>query len=74
MGRTYAGILGSLALAVVIARGWLASAGVEPTLALATFSLAVFGVVGALLGHIAQTTIDQSIQAKLERQLLEQNG
>jgi len=69
MGRVYAGILGPLAMAVVICRGWLVSGGVERTLTLATISLAVSAVVGAILGHIAQTTIDQSVRAKLEREL-----
>ncbi len=32
MGRVYAGILGPLAMAVVICRAWLVSGGVEGTL------------------------------------------
>jgi hypothetical protein len=69
MGRVYAGILGPLAMAVVICRGWLGSGGVEYTLTLATMHLALFAVVGAVLGHLAQTTIDESVRAKLEQQL-----
>ncbi len=69
MGRHYAGILGPLAMTMVICRGWLDSGGVEGTLSLATFSLIAFALVGAILGHIAQTTIDQSVQTKLEQQL-----
>ena len=69
MGRHYAGILGPLAMTVVICRGWLASGGVEGTLTLATLSLIGYSLVGAILGHIAQTTIDESVQAKLEREL-----
>ena len=69
MGRVYAGILGSLAMVVVICRGWLGSGGVEGTLTLATVYLAVFAVVGAVLGHIAQATIDESVRARLEQQL-----
>ncbi|MEX2317652.1 MAG: hypothetical protein WD669_10910 [Pirellulales bacterium] len=71
MGRIYAGILGPLAMTVVICRGWLDSGGVEGTLTLATISLAGFAVVGATLGHIAQTTIDQSVRTKLEQELNE---
>jgi hypothetical protein len=56
-------------MTVAICRGWLGSAGVEGTLTSATISLALFAVVGAILGHIAQTTIDESVQAKLEQQL-----
>jgi len=69
MGRVYAGILGSLAMTVVICRGWLASGGVEGTLALATNYLLLFAIVGAILGHIAQATIDESVRARLEQQL-----
>jgi len=69
MGRVYAGILGPLAMAVVICRGWLGSGGVQGTLTLATLCLALFAVVGAILGHLAQTTIDESVRAKLQQQL-----
>ena len=71
MSRLYAGILGPLAMSVAICRGWLGSAGVEGTLTMATISLVAFAIVGAILGHIAQITIDESVQAKLERQLNE---
>lgn len=69
MGRTYAGILGPLAMAVVICRGLVESDGVEGTLSLATVYLIVFSVVGAIIGHIAQATVDESVRAKLELQL-----
>ena len=69
MGRAYAGILGSLAMAVVICRGWLVSGGVEGTLTQATLYLVLFALVGAILGHLAQSTIDESVRAKLESQL-----
>jgi hypothetical protein len=71
MSRVYAGILGPLAMAVVICRGWLGSGGVESTLSLATVYLVAFSVVGALIGHLAQTTIDESVRSKLEQQLAE---
>ena len=45
MGRVYAGILGPLAMTVVICRGWFESGGVEGTLILATMHLVVFAVV-----------------------------
>jgi hypothetical protein len=69
MSRVYAGILGPLAMAVVICRGWLDSGGVENTLSLATAYLVVFSVVGALIGHLAQITIDESVRSTLEQQL-----
>jgi hypothetical protein len=69
MSRVYAGILGPLAMAVVICRGWLDSGGVEATLSLATVYLVVFSIIGALVGHLAQTTVDESVRSKLEQQL-----
>jgi hypothetical protein len=69
MGRVYAGILGPLAMTVVICRGWFESGGVEGTLILATMHLVAFAVVGAILGHLAQQAIDESVRAKLEQQL-----
>jgi hypothetical protein len=69
MGRVYAGTLGSLAMAVMICRGWLQSGGVEGTLSLAVLYLVLFALVGAFLGHLAQTTVDESVRSKLEAQL-----
>lgn len=69
MGRAYAGILGPLAMAVVICRGTLASGGVEGTLIEAVASLGLFAVIGAILGHLAQTTVDESVRAQLQSQL-----
>jgi hypothetical protein len=69
MGRVYAGTLGPLALTVMICRGWLNSSGVESTLSVATLNLVLFAVIGSCLGHIAQTTIDDSVRSKIEQQL-----
>jgi hypothetical protein len=69
MSRAYAGILGTLAMAVVICRGWLASGGVEGTLTQAVAYLVVFAVIGAILGHLAQSTVDESVRMKLQAEL-----
>lgn len=69
MARVYAGILGPLAMAVVICRGVLGSGGVEGTLGSATLFLAIFSIVGALIGQIAQATVDESVRVRLEQQL-----
>ena len=69
MGRAYAGILGSLAMAVVICRGVIGSGGVANTLTTAIAYLAVFSLVGAIIGHIAQVTVDESVRTTLEQQL-----
>ena len=69
MGRIYAGILGPLAMAVMICRGIKDSAGVEGTLTLAIAALAIYAIVGAVLGQIAQATVDESVRSKIEKQL-----
>jgi hypothetical protein len=74
MGRVYAGILGPLAMTVIICRGWLASGGVDGTLSSAVLHLILYAFIGALLGHIAQTTIDESVRAKIEQQLTHHAG
>ena len=74
MGRVYAGVLGPLAMAVVICRGWFGSGDAVGTLGLATTYLAIFSVVGALIGQIAQATIDESVRAKLQQELNQPTG
>lgn len=69
MGRLYAGILGPLAMAVVLCRGALDSSGPAKTLSMSIIALVFFAVVGAILGHIAQTTIDESVRQKMEQEL-----
>lgn len=61
-------------MAVVICRGWLASGGVEGTLRQATVALAVFGLLGAIFGHLAQNTVDESVRDKLQQQLAHPPG
>lgn len=69
MGRIYAGILGSLAMAVVLGRGVMDSAGVEGTLSTAIIALVIFAVVGSVLGQIAQSTVDESVRQQIEMEL-----
>jgi hypothetical protein len=69
MGRVYAGVLGTLAMLVVILRGLLDTGGVEGTLTMAMASMALFAIVGAVIGHIAQATIDESVRFQMERGL-----
>ena len=69
MDRIYAGILGPLAMTVVICRGWLAAGGPEGTLTQATIYLVLFAALGALLGRIAEATIDESVRMGLEQKL-----
>lgn len=69
MGRIYAGILGPLAMVVIICRGIKDSAGIEGTLTIAIVALAAYAALGAVLGQIAQATVDESVRWKIEQQL-----
>jgi len=69
MARVYAGILGTLAMAAVLCRGVKDSGGVDGTLSIATLALVGFALLGSILGHIAQSTVDESVRLKIEREL-----
>jgi hypothetical protein len=69
MGRIYAGILGPLAMVVIICRGLKNSAGLEGTLTLSIVALAIYAIIGSVIGQIAQATVDESVRLKIERQL-----
>jgi hypothetical protein len=60
-------------MTVAICRGWLASGGVEGTLWCAVLYLLAFAILGAVLGHVAQATIDESVRTALEAQLAQQS-
>lgn len=64
MGRAYAGILGSLACGIVVARGLLSDAGTEGALLAASLALAVFGALGYLAGQAADLIVRDSVQSQ----------
>ncbi len=72
MGRMYAGILGPLAMTLVIGRGLKESSGLEGTLSMATISLILFAGIGFVLGQIAQNTVEESVRTKMERELAQE--
>ncbi|MCO6047372.1 hypothetical protein NG895_26010 [Aeoliella sp. ICT_H6.2] len=69
MGRAYAGVLGYLAAAVTFTRGVIASGGVEGTVLSAVAAMAIFAVIGFVLGTIAQATVDRSVREQFELQV-----
>jgi len=69
MGRSYAGVLGYLAVAITLVRGALTGSGVEGTLLTAMTAMAIFAALGFVLGTIAQSTVDHSVRDQLEDQL-----
>ena len=68
MGPSYAGILGTLAYVIVILRGVLQGYAVEGTIKLSILLLFVFAAIGYVIGKIAESTIEDSIQVQLQRE------
>ncbi|MCA9099799.1 MAG: hypothetical protein KDA63_01530 [Planctomycetales bacterium] len=69
MGRSYAGVLGPLAMVSVLVRGWLQSASTESTLLAGTGALFAFAAVGWVIGRVAQSIVDDSVRARIAAEL-----
>ncbi|QDT69734.1 hypothetical protein MalM25_26750 [Planctomycetes bacterium MalM25] len=69
MARAYAGMLGSLAVAVTFARGALLGAGFEGTAQTAVVAMLALAGVGLIVGQLAEATIDESVRQKLQTQI-----
>lgn len=71
MAREYAGFLGSLGMAVVLARGAFHGAGVEGTILQSVLALGALAVAGLVAGAIAESVVDEAVRQKLEERLSE---
>ncbi len=65
MSRVYAGVLGFVAFAMVIARSTFDRQGVSTALPYACGALTVFAVVGAIVGKVADAVVAESVQQDL---------
>jgi hypothetical protein len=66
MGRAYAGTLGPLAFACIVARGVAVSSGVEETLATASAALFVFAMIGYIVGQLAEHLVNESVRKQFQ--------
>ena len=66
MGRSYAGILGPLAFALVTARGAIGGWALEPTLLSASAALFVFATIGFFAGQLAEFLVGQSVRVQFQ--------
>lgn len=66
MARTYSGILGPLAFALVAARGAIAGASVEGTLLAASGAALTLAAIGYLCGQLADFLIRDSVQTQFQ--------
>ena len=71
MGQKYAGVLGTLACTLAIARGLLAGTGMESTLASAIYSLFGFAAAGWVAGRVAETLVDQAVRTRMQAAMKE---
>ena len=69
MARIYAGILGLLAFAAVMARGIVHAAAPAATIWQAVTSLFAFAAIGYAIGRTAQWIIEDSLRGQLTNQL-----
>jgi hypothetical protein len=65
VARTYAGILGPLALFTSLVRGAVHAWSTEKTLLVAWTSLLVFAVLGWVVGWVAERVVDEEIRARM---------
>ena len=67
MGRVYAGILGSLAFSLAIARGVVAGSGTEGTLLAACGAMFVFAALGYVAGQTADYLVSESVRVQFQK-------
>ena len=65
MVRFYAGFLGLVAFVTCVARGLIHGGGTELILKVSVVCFFLFGVVGMLIGRIAEWTVNESVRMKL---------
>lgn len=69
MPRAYAGVLGSLACGMILARGLLAGSGLESTIAAACAALFGFAALGWIAGQLAERFIQESVRTRFQAAL-----
>ena len=69
MARTYAAVMALLAMLVVLVREMKNRAGFEGTISTALIWMILFGMIGLVVGAIAQATVDQSVLRVVEEEL-----
>jgi len=69
VARTYAGILGPLALIASLAHGLIHAAEIDVMLFWAWGSLLVFAPIGYVVGALAGRTVEESVRSAIEVEL-----
>ena len=71
MARIYCGILGLLSFLTTLARGWIHGGDTESILRTAWLNLLLFGIIGLVIGWIAERIVEESVNARLATELSE---
>jgi hypothetical protein len=69
VARRYAGIMAMVAMSVVLLRALKGGDGCEAAVVSALGWMATLGLVGLVVGAIAQATVDESVRVHMEQQL-----
>ena len=69
MGPIYAGILGSLAFVLILARGLFDGGSAGSTLCTAGVSLLLFAAVGYLCGRVADQVLWESVKRRFQDEM-----
>ncbi len=69
MAQTYCGILGLVAFLTTLARGWIHGGDVQSTMWNGWLNLLLFSIVGVVIGWIAESIVDDSVNARLAAQM-----
>jgi hypothetical protein len=71
MGRTYAGILGTLACLATVARALVAGTASDATLLAAWWALLTMAAVGGILGSLAGAAVEEAARKQVEKEWAE---
>ncbi len=69
MARKYAVLMALVGLLLVLLRALKNGSGFESTIVTALSWMAMFGLIGFMVGSIAQTTIDDAVRQRMEQEL-----
>jgi hypothetical protein len=69
MARRYAGILALVGMSVVLIRSLKNGATVESAVMASLGGMLVLGLVGMIVGAVAQATVEEAVRSQIERDL-----
>ena len=69
MARHYAGIMGLIGLTVVMLRAVKNGGSLETAVVQGGGWMALFAIIGGVVGAVAQTTVDEAFRLRMEKEL-----